>query len=628
MYKLKTIKLFVLGTVAVMAIVVLSTQVLADTPAEVRSDELVISSLLIDEGSYLSNELITAYPFNVAGFAWRGDSEVVSVQLRFYSTDGWTKWYAPESGYFFEKDGWHYNTEPILAAAATKAQFKIEADNSIEAFRFIYIDSRQQKIISDWNLLDWLFNKVSAASELNIIPRADWVADEDWRFDAKDNEIWEPEYQSPQTFVVHHTAGSDGTDGSEDTIRGVYYWHAVVLGWGDIGYNYIIDQEGNIYEGRTGGDGVIGAHSYRSRTCAIARFGSADLEANFNRGTIGIAILGDYEDELTLNQAVTDALAELIGQKGAQFGIAPDESGYLIDDIYPNVSGHRDVDCTDCPGQNLFDSLDDIRAAAQVRFIALGGISGITSYDYSAVLEDQIIYPASYTGDTQTVTVRYKNVGRETWTQGEVKLGIYDLGDKISQYYDTSWPDVFGQINFAEDTVATNEFATFQFTFRSPGGPGKYLNIYRLTGIEDMIQHDDRSITRVDSKYQATLAGHNIPPALLNLWRPVITVKFKNTGLAIWDQHVTLEAFDLGNSVSRFRDKSWLGDYTTTRLNESSVKPGEYGTFTFRVLPPEPGLYFNNFYIQRWGKMVQDGEFSLITRVDGLGSVGITSISE
>ena len=69
MYKLKTIKLFVLGTVAVMAIVVLSAQVLAETPAEVRSDELVISSLLIDEGSYLSHELTTAYPFNVAGFA-------------------------------------------------------------------------------------------------------------------------------------------------------------------------------------------------------------------------------------------------------------------------------------------------------------------------------------------------------------------------------------------------------------------------------------------------------------------------------------------------------------------------------------------------------------------------------
>ena len=240
-------------------------------------------------------------------------------------------------------------------------------------------------------------------------------------------------------------------------------------------------------------------------------------------------------------------------------------------------------------------------------------------------MENQVIYPATYTGDTQTVIVKYTNVGRETWSQGEVKLGIYDLGDKISQYYDPSWPDVFGQIDFEEETVATNEIATFQFKFLSPDGPGKYLNVYRLTGIKDMVQHDDRSITRVDSKYQATLAGHNIPPALLNLWRPVITVKFKNIGLAIWDQHVTLEVFDLGKSVSRFKDNSWLGDYTTARLNERSVKPGEYGTFTFRVLPPEPGLYFNNFYIQRWGKVVQNGEFSLITRVDGLNPFDIAS---
>ena len=64
-------------------------------------------------------------------------------------------------------------------------------------------------------------------------------------FNRNKKEIW-PIQQAPiEKFIIHHTAGSDGGDDPAATIRGIYYWHAVVLGWGDMGYNFLIDGQGN-----------------------------------------------------------------------------------------------------------------------------------------------------------------------------------------------------------------------------------------------------------------------------------------------------------------------------------------------------------------------------------------------
>ena len=61
-------------------------------------------------------------------------------------------------------------------------------------------------------------------------------------------------------------------------VQAIYYYHAVTRGWGDIGYNYLADGYGNLYEGRYGGDDVIGAHT-----------------ARWNTGALGVALLGCYD---------------------------------------------------------------------------------------------------------------------------------------------------------------------------------------------------------------------------------------------------------------------------------------------------------------------------------------------
>ena len=99
-----------------------------------------------------------------------------------------------------------------------------------------------------------------------------------------------PDYHPLERIVVHDlgcpttssTCNNDDTD-PVAIIQSIYRFHSVTRGWGDIGYNYIIDRKGRIYEGRYGGNGVRGAHVYHDRNCE-----------NYNAGSVGIMLIGNY----------------------------------------------------------------------------------------------------------------------------------------------------------------------------------------------------------------------------------------------------------------------------------------------------------------------------------------------
>lgn len=149
-------------------------------------------------------------------------------------------------------------------------------------------------------------------------------------------------------IVVHHTSGAQPQTPDEAVayLRSIYFFHAITRGWGDIGYNYVIDPFGNVYEGRAGGPRVVGAHA-----------------ANFNIGSIGISVLGNY-NEVDVTPAAKRALVALVHELSAQEGIDPTGSGDFRLHFMPNVIGHRDVGQTDCPGSVLWAELPDIRTMA------------------------------------------------------------------------------------------------------------------------------------------------------------------------------------------------------------------------------------------------------------------------
>ena len=90
----------------------------------------------------------------------------------------------------------------------------------------------------------------AAVGQPTIISRAAWGADESYRFDSSGHERFATGYFPLQKAIVHHTAGRNNDPDPEATIRAIYYDHAVLRGYGDIDYNYLIDWQGRIYEGR------------------------------------------------------------------------------------------------------------------------------------------------------------------------------------------------------------------------------------------------------------------------------------------------------------------------------------------------------------------------------------------
>ncbi|MCS7003108.1 MAG: peptidoglycan recognition protein family protein, partial [Dehalococcoidia bacterium] len=153
--------------------------------------------------------------------------------------------------------------------------------------------------------------------------------------------VWPPEYQPVQKIIVHHTVTANQDPDPAATVRAIYYYHAVVLGWGDIGYNLLIDEHGNVYEGRFGGVGVIGAHA-----------------KDFNSGTVGIALLGAFDAQY-VSMAAERALAGIVA--GTYGNLAPFGVSLFNNVMLPTISGHRDCVSTTCPGAFAYQQLPNMR---------------------------------------------------------------------------------------------------------------------------------------------------------------------------------------------------------------------------------------------------------------------------
>ncbi|MDC0773590.1 peptidoglycan recognition protein family protein [Streptomyces sp. HD] len=162
---------------------------------------------------------------------------------------------------------------------------------------------------------------------------------------------------------VHHTAtgAKYWCSQAPSLIRGIYRYHVKSMGWRDLGYNFLVDKCGNIYEGRAGGVAkpVLGAHTL-----------------GFNSNSMGIAVIGSYGSSKP-TRATLRAIARLTAWKLGLSGVNPRGKTYLRSgggfgnlhrkgkNVRLNViSGHRDSYSTECPGWQLYRKLGTARSAA------------------------------------------------------------------------------------------------------------------------------------------------------------------------------------------------------------------------------------------------------------------------
>ncbi|MGY5053845.1 N-acetylmuramoyl-L-alanine amidase [Streptomyces sp. 900105755] len=226
---------------------------------------------------------------------------------------------------------------------------------------------------------------VSTVAPPPVVTRAGWGADECAR------ESGYPSYGSAvKVMFVHHTDTTNNYSCADSPaiVRGIYAEH-LNQGWRDLGYNFLVDKCGTIFEGRFGGMAlpVVGAQTY-----------------GFNTNSMGVAAIGTYTDlsggdstastftGAAPSQAMLASIARIAAWKFGMTGVNPgtgtaslpegasDSYGFTLGKSYPfnAISGHRNGYATDCPGNQLYNALSTIRsyAAGPVGAVSVTGMSG------------------------------------------------------------------------------------------------------------------------------------------------------------------------------------------------------------------------------------------------------------
>ena len=305
----------------------------------------VASGVFPTQGQYQSSIFSADQAFNSVEIIWQGDlpeGAAANFAVR-VSPDGssWSDWFEThlDSHVRSLSDQRRFQM-PVLVAPNRYVQYRVDliANGSGDAPKIQQVELACVDTSAPAQYMD----TPPAPIDGFIIPRAGWGADESLRFDASGNEIWPPEYRPIQKVIVHHTATQNHEADPAATIRAIYYYHAITQGWGDIGYNFLVDWKGNVYEGRYGGPTVVGGHALQ-----------------YNWGSLGVAITGDYTST-PVAQVSLDSLVRVIVDRAKN--VDPAGIGFFVDkDNVPNICGHRDVLSTDCPGDLAYQQLPAIR---------------------------------------------------------------------------------------------------------------------------------------------------------------------------------------------------------------------------------------------------------------------------
>ena len=356
--------------------------------------------------------------FTLAGVSWRGSGRVA---LRTRSTGGrWSAWRpaapeaedGPDAGSPEQRRaGWRLGN-PFWVGPSDRLEARVAGN--VTRVRAQLVWSPEVRIP---------LRVPSSTGTPPIMPRLSWGADESIRRGP-------PTYAPAVRFaIVHHTAGRNDYSRAEAAaiVKGIQLFHVQGNGWNDIGYNFLVDRFGTIYEGRFGGidRNVVGAHAL-----------------GFNTGSVGIALLGTYGDAKP-SAAAQDAIARLIAWRLDLAHVDPTSFLTFISggsERYANgipvllsaVSGHRDTGFTECPGNALYSRLGAIAASAR----ALGGpkifdpkaeVKG-TAIRVRAQLSQSQPWSVAMTSSTGVEVARGAGTGTAvdwTWESGGTPAGAY-----------------------------------------------------------------------------------------------------------------------------------------------------------------------------------------------------------
>ncbi|OUZ12811.1 hypothetical protein BHE97_00965 [Aeromicrobium sp. PE09-221] len=272
--------------------------------------------------------------FHMAAVTWEGEFDPeAGLELRLRTGDGWGEWQPLERT---DGEDAPRSTEPMWSSdAADAVAIRLGSGQAApEGLRIVTVDPGESSEPPG--------AQSYAAGQPDIIPRSGWGAAPAESCDAT--------IGSMQGVVLHHTAGANSYSKEESAgiVRSYQTMHMVTNDWCDLGYNFLVDKYGQIFEGRAGSldDHVRGAHA-------------GVREVNDN--TTGVAMMGNFESSNIWNtewDTLRDATTRLIAWRLDDYGLRPLQTLALNGQTEFRVSGHRNWLATACPGQYGQDWLD------------------------------------------------------------------------------------------------------------------------------------------------------------------------------------------------------------------------------------------------------------------------------
>jgi N-acetylmuramoyl-L-alanine amidase-like protein len=287
--------------------------------------------------------------FDLVGLHWRGAGKV---RFRTRSVRGrWSAWRIADvdehvnsrSAEATRTRGWRVG-EPYWVGPSDRVEWR--GTGEVRRVRAHFVSSPAVGVPP---------RTLDLAGSPRVVMRSAWGADEELRRAA-------PRYAPRVRFaIVHHTAGTNVyyPEDSAAIVRAIAVYHVQGNGWNDVGYNFLVDKYGQVFEGRYGGiaRNVVGAHS-----------------AGFNTGSVGVAVMGTYGSR-SISPAARAALVRLLAWRLDVAHVDPVSTVTWAsggNSRYPAgtpvtlaaVSGHRDTALTECPGRLLFAALPSIASSA------------------------------------------------------------------------------------------------------------------------------------------------------------------------------------------------------------------------------------------------------------------------
>ncbi|MCF8239371.1 MAG: N-acetylmuramoyl-L-alanine amidase [Saprospiraceae bacterium] len=286
-----------------------------------------------------------ADPFIAMNIEWRSTTPIppASVRMQYQKNDSSSPWLSLSQDEHVGNGATRFFTNMVFLEPDTRALFlRVDVDapwdqQLIDTLIVHLFDPGPTTDVDHTPQVPSLRNDECTCPPPTLVDRSQWCPDGTCFPHPS------PEPVFPTHLIIHHSAGSNNSSDWAAVVRSIWNFHVNGNGWSDIGYNWLVDPNGQVYIGR--GDDILGAHF-----------------CGKNSNTLGTCVMGDFTAVQPTPTALT-ALSDLYAWKACVENIDPLGSAWhpASGAVIPNVSGHRQSCNTSCPGDAFFPMLPQVR---------------------------------------------------------------------------------------------------------------------------------------------------------------------------------------------------------------------------------------------------------------------------